>query len=84
MTRKTGVLLAIAVVVVAAATGAGFWLNKTDVPAVMVETLRTRDLEALVSASGKIQPKRQVNISANTMGRVTRLAVEEGQRVRAG
>jgi HlyD family secretion protein len=37
-----------------------------------------------VSASGKIQPKRQVNISANTMGRVTRLAVEEGQRVKQG
>ena len=37
-----------------------------------------------MSASGKIQPKRQVNISANTMGRVTRLAVEEGQRVKAG
>ena len=44
----------------------------------------TRDLEAIVSASGKVQPKRQVNISANTMGRVTRLAVEEGQRVKAG
>ena len=49
-----------------------------------METLRKRDLDALVSASGKIQPKRQVNISANTMGRVTRLAVQEGQRVKAG
>ena len=27
---------------------------------------------------------RQVNVSATTMGRVTRLAVQEGQRVRAG
>jgi HlyD family secretion protein len=51
---------------------------------VSAEALRKRDLEAIVSASGKIQPKRQVNISANTMGRVTRLAVEEGQRVKAG
>ena len=48
------------------------------------ETLKNRDLEAIVSASGKIQPKRQINVSANTMGRVTRIAVEEGQRVRAG
>src|SRR4029453_1073755 len=55
-----------------------------DPPAVAVEEARSRDLEAIVSASCKIQPKRQVNISANTMGRVTRLAVEEGQRVRAG
>jgi HlyD family secretion protein len=51
---------------------------------VNVDTLRTRDLEAIVSASGKVQPVRQVNISATTMGRVTRLAVQEGQRVKAG
>jgi HlyD family secretion protein len=51
---------------------------------VNAEALRNRDLEAIVSASGKIQPKRQVNVSANTTGRVTRVAVEEGQRVKAG
>src|SRR5699024_2846110 len=37
-----------------------------------------------VSASGKIQPERLVNISADTMGRVTNLAVEEGDRVKKG
>ena len=37
-----------------------------------------------MSASGKIQPQRLVNISADTMGRVTDLAVEEGQRVKKG
>ena len=37
-----------------------------------------------MSASGKIQPERLVNISADTMGRVTNLAVEEGQRVQKG
>ena len=37
---------------------------------VNAEALRSRDLEAIVSASGKIQPKRQVNVSANTTGRV--------------
>src|SRR5213078_3761067 len=36
------------------------------------------------SASGKIQAKRAVNISADTMGRVTTLAVEEGDRVKKG
>jgi len=61
-----------------------YWLRRPNLPAVTVETLRKRDLDALVSASGKIQPKRQVNVSATTMGRVTRLAVREGQRVRAG
>ena len=37
-----------------------------------------------MSASGKIQPQRLVNISADTMGRVTDLRVEEGQRVQKG
>ena len=51
---------------------------------VQVETIERRDLTAVVSASGKIQPKRLVNISADTIGKVTRLAVEEGEPVEAG
>jgi HlyD family secretion protein len=53
-------------------------------PSVQVETIELRDLVAIVSASGKIQPKRLVNISADTMGRVTELAVEEGEGVKDG
>ncbi len=51
---------------------------------VTAESIQKRDLEAIVSASGKIDPKKTVNISAQSMGRVTRLAVNEGDRVRAG
>jgi len=81
---RTRVLIAAAVLVAIAGAGAAVWLRRPDVPAVVVEAIRKRDLEAIVSASGKIQPQRQINVSANTMGRVTRLAVQEGQRVRAG
>jgi HlyD family secretion protein len=73
------------VVLLAVAGGAARWYFRgQDLPAITVETLRQRDLEAIVSASCKIQPKRQVNVSANTVGRVTRLAVQEGERVKAG
>ena len=48
------------------------------------EAIKTRDLESIVSASGKIQPKRLVNISADTPGRVVNLAVNEGDRVKVG
>ena len=48
------------------------------------EAVKKRHLEAIVSASGKIQAKRDVNISADTMGRVTELAVDEGYRVKKG
>lgn len=51
---------------------------------VSAETIQRRDLEAIVSASGKIEPQKVVNISAQSMGRVTSLAVKEGDRVKAG
>ena len=85
MSRKKKVIIGIIVVVVlGAAAGANIYFRREQGPSVEAEAIRTRDLEAIVSASGKVQPKRQVEISANQMGRVTRLAVEEGQRVKAG
>ena len=55
-----------------------------DAPEVRGEPIARRNLVALVSASGTIQPKLTVDISASVMGRVTRLAVNEGDRVTAG
>ena len=51
---------------------------------VTTESIQKRKLEAIVSASGKIQAKRDVNISADTMGRVVNLAVDEGMHVTRG
>ena len=48
------------------------------------EPILRRNLQALVSASGTIQPQLTVDISANVMGRVTQLSINEGDRVRAG
>ena len=84
MSRKKVLIIIAVVIVVAAVVGANLYFKRETGLTVNAEALRERDLEAIVSASGKIQPKRQVNMSANTMGRVTRLAVEEGQRVKAG
>lgn len=43
-----------------------------------------RDLTAVVSASGTIQPQKKVDVSANAMGTVTHLSVVEGQHVAEG
>jgi HlyD family secretion protein len=84
MTRKK-LLIGLGIVALAAAmVYANLVYNKVEGPSVTVEAVTSRDLEAIVSASGKIRAKKQVNISADRMGRVVRLAVEEGDRVKAG
>jgi HlyD family secretion protein len=84
MSRKS-MLIVGAVVVLAAAAGGTTWYFKREKPLVVTtEAVRTRDLEAIVSASGKIQPKRLVQISADTPGRVVNLAVNEGDRISKG
>lgn len=84
MKRRGWLIVGAVILLLAAGIGTRIYRNRNTLPIVTVEAIRMRDLEAIVSASGKIQPKRQVNISATTMGRVTRLAVQEGQRVKAG
>jgi HlyD family secretion protein len=42
------------------------------------------DLVAVVSASGEIRPKTYVNIGANAFGKIIRLYVKEGDRVKQG
>ena len=79
------ILIGVGVVVVGAGlVGANVYLKRDKGVEVQVEKVQKRDLEAIVSASGKIQARTTVNISANSIGRVTRLDVEEGNRVKAG
>src|SRR2546429_2740475 len=51
---------------------------------VRFEKVTKRDLVAAVTASGKIQPKKKVDISADITGRITKLAVREGDVVTNG
>ena len=84
MTGKKVLIVLGVILVGAAVVAANLYYRRDTGLNVQAEALRARDLEAIVSASGKVQPKRQVNVSAQTPGRVTRIAVEEGQRVKAG
>jgi HlyD family secretion protein len=82
---KKNVLIVLVIVLIAGAVvGANFYFKREKPLTVTTETIRTRDLEAVVSASGTIQPNRLVNISADTLGRVVTLAVNEGDRVKKG
>ena len=85
MSRKKKIIIGVVIVFVLGAIAfANVKFKRTEGLEVTTEGVQKRRLEAIVSASGKIQPKRDVNISADTMGRVTDLAVEEGDRVTKG
>ncbi len=76
-----GILVALAL---AGGLGGYLYYQRGQLPEIEVEVIARRNLEALVSASGKVQPKKLVNISADTVGRVTKLSVEEGDAVKKG
>lgn len=84
MSRKKILIVAGVVVALAGITVVNLRYGRSTAVEVTTEEIRTRDLEAVVSASGKVQAKRFVNISADTMGRVVNLAVNEGDHVAKG
>jgi HlyD family secretion protein len=51
---------------------------------VTVEKAARHDLTSLVSASGEVKPKKNINISAHVPGRIVKIGVLEGQEVKAG
>ena len=58
--------------------------QKKSAAKVEAQKVEERELRAVVSASGKIRPKINVDISANTSGKVVKVAVEEGDIVEKG
>ncbi|MEN9817619.1 MAG: hypothetical protein RLZ32_1499 [Gemmatimonadota bacterium] len=51
---------------------------------VRVEAVERRDLVASVVASGQIEPRTKVDVSADVTGKIVRLAVKEGDIVKRG
>jgi len=72
------------VVVVVGLIAANMLTSGRQVPEVETVEIARKDLVETVSASGTLTPKRKVDVSANTMGRITRLAVAEGDTVLEG
>lgn len=83
MTRKHWIAIGFVVVVVAFVL---INLKTKDGKelAVQVEEVSRKDIEMIISASGSIKPKRQIDISASSIGKVTRVAVKEGDYVEYG
>jgi HlyD family secretion protein len=84
MTRKKVFIGLGVVVLLGAIVWANFHFKKDTGTLVTVEAIKQRDLESIVSASGKIRARRTVNITSEVSGKVVQLAVDEGQRVKQG
>ena len=68
---------------VLAAAGIGWSRREQGLP-VQVAAAAREDIQAKVSANGKIQAVAKVDLTANAMGQVTRMRVKEGDPVRTG
>jgi HlyD family secretion protein len=83
MKKKHKILIG-AGVVVAAAGGFAFARRGPKPTPVEVATVAREDLQAKVTANGKVQAKKKVDISATIPGQIVHLAVKEGDRVEKG
>ena len=81
--KKIGIILGVIVLLGAIV---GFTVNQTQKNVVTVQTGKVlrEDIASVVTASGEIRPQTYVNVGANAMGRITRLYVKEGEKVKKG
>jgi HlyD family secretion protein len=77
-------IILIIVILLVAAGVVGFTVNQSQKNVVTVQTGKVykQDISSVVTASGQIKPKTIVNVGANAMGRIVRLFVREGDKVK--
>jgi HlyD family secretion protein len=81
-TKTIVAAVAIGLVAVIGVTAAAKGRNKAT--EVKIETVQPRNLVASVTASGQVQPHTKVDVASDITGRITRLAVKEGDIVTKG
>jgi HlyD family secretion protein len=85
MSKKTKIILGVLGAIVLAFVAMGFIRRKDkDVARVTTAKVEKIDLIAKVTANGKIQARRKVDLSALVMGQIVNLAAKEGDRVKKG
>lgn len=84
MSKKKVILIGGAVLVLAVMALVNIKAQQGHRTAVQVTSVATHDVSKVITASGEIQPKKRVNVSAGAIGKVTRLAVKEGDHVNKG
>ena len=81
--KKIGIGAA-AVVVLLAIVGFTVYQSRKNLVTVQSGKVQVQDLTSIVSGSGEVRPKTYVNVSANAFGKIVKLYVKEGDRVKQG
>jgi HlyD family secretion protein len=88
---KTLIVIGVIVLVVLGLAGGGYYLYRTNAAALLskattvwVEQIQPSELSEIVSASGTIEPKTKVSISARVTARIEELPFKEGDTVTRG
>ena len=81
MKRKRVLVVAGVLIVAAAIAGVAVSKRGPQPTTVQAATVARADLQSKVTANGKVQAQKKVDISATIAGQITRLAVKEGESV---
>ena len=85
MQKRTKIIVGVVAVAVLVAGGVFAVKHKSDSAVeVKIEPVGTRDLVASVTASGQVASHTKIAVASDVSGRITRLAVKEGDIVKKG
>ena len=76
-------VIALIVIVLVVGKKAG-WIGAEELTKVSVQDVKIRDITEYVSASGKIQPEKEIIIAPDASGEIVGLFVKEGDSVKKG
>ncbi|MCD6235202.1 MAG: efflux RND transporter periplasmic adaptor subunit [Candidatus Marinimicrobia bacterium] len=77
-------IIPVVILVIAAIVYFNLKMNKEQAVEVQTEVVKRHTVEEKVSASGRVKPVTQVDISANVAGEIIEMNVKDGQNVRKG
>src|SRR4029450_8708029 len=82
--RKRSIVISVLGVLLLAAAWMAWARSRPKPTPVETAVVGREDLQAKVTAKGRVQAKRKVDLSATIAGQVVHLAVNEGDRVKKG
>ncbi len=85
MKKRKKIVIIAAIVLLVLIVGGAVWSKvRGEVVTVQTGKVSHEDLASVVTASGEVKPLYYVNISSNAFGIITKLYVQEGDRVKKG